>query len=227
MKLRPQSIDFYLPLICMVFLMILFHQTSLDEWLAAHFYSSKDLWIYRDNFFFEKVLHKGGVLFSGTVIVGLIVALISVCKNPAKRQIQNYLSFSLIATLLTIILVFLLKRITTFPCPWNSLPFAEGGALVPSLTQMFSSDFPNPRCFPSGHASAGYSFLSLYFGYTYVYGKRNFWALIPGISLGLIFGIAQQMRGAHYMSHDFATIIISIFSSWLTLLVYTYYDKEL
>ena len=67
---------------------------------------------------------------------------------------------------------------------------------------------PPGRCFPAGHASAGYAWLALFFFFTAVKPACRRWGLAIGIGLGLLFGIAQQLRGAHFLSHDVFTAMI-------------------
>lgn len=204
--------------------MVFFHEAGIDEKISSHFFSNNE-WIYRDNFFLEKILHKGGVLFSTTILICFIGYFIYlwIKKTQDKKRLQ-YIGFIVVSTLITILAVFFLKRWSTLPCPWNSTIYG-GGTIRPSIWQMFSLNFPSAHCFPGGHASAGYSFLSIYFGYLYVYGKRNWLSLVPGVLLGVIFGITQQMRGAHFISHDMGTIFISIISSWVTYTIYSNYNN--
>jgi membrane-associated PAP2 superfamily phosphatase len=221
---KTQLLDFIIPSIILTGLLFLSHQTTFDISMARHFFSPTEGWIYRDNFVLEKILHKGGVIAGiifNVILVGLIIYF---WKRPDKKKFRDYLGFIFISSLLTILAVFFLKKMTTFPCPWNSDPFAVGGTIVPPLWKMFSLDLPARHCFPGGHSSGGYCYLSMYFGYTFIYGKRNFFTLLPGLIIGLVFGITQQMRGAHFVSHDIATIILSIFCSWVTSLIYSYYN---
>ncbi|MGB5685538.1 MAG: hypothetical protein WBM35_06990 [Candidatus Electrothrix sp.] len=65
----------------------------------------------------------------------------------------------------------------------------------------------------AGHASGGYCFLSVYFVLLrYRSGYRGFGFLF-GVTLGLIFGVGQQIRGAHFPSHDLVTIVICWYAS--------------
>jgi membrane-associated PAP2 superfamily phosphatase len=225
MDRKTQLSDFFLPLVILCVLMFLFHQTPLDEWGAGHFYSVTKSWIYRDNFFLEKILHKGGVLFTSGLLVYLLGKLVFIWKKPNQKEMKSFLGFILISSICTIVMVFFMKRWSTLPCPWDTQTFG-GGNVTPPLWEMFSSSLPHAHCFPGGHSSGGYAFLSIYYAYIYVYGKRNFKALLPGLIIGLVFGITQQARGAHFISHDIATMFVSILSSWMTLLIYTYYNKK-
>lgn len=216
--------DYFIPIIFLFFLTLVFHQVGIDEWIAGHFYKSGG-WPYRDNFIIEKILHKGGALFSASLLVMICLALIWVWNNPSLKAMKIFFSFAFTSSLLTIIAVALLKKITTFPCPWYSTSF-NGLTQMPSFWMIFSLGLPKGNCFPGGHSSGGFAFLSFYYAYKFAFGKRSFKTLIPGILIGLIFGLAQQARGAHYMSHDFATASVSIFCSWVTLSIYSNYNKK-
>jgi membrane-associated PAP2 superfamily phosphatase len=64
------------------------------------------------------------------------------------------------------------------------------------------------QCFPAGHASGGYAWLALYFFLLAVKPQWRGWGLAVGLGAGLVFGISQQLRGAHFISHDLAAIAI-------------------
>lgn len=206
--------------------MIYSHGAGLDTILAGHFFNSTDQWMYRDSFFLEKILHKGGVILSLALLLAFLGRFLYLHKLDGDKKHRDYAGFIFLSSVLTIVTVFFLKRWSTLPCPWNSVAFG-GGINPPELWKAFALDLPRGHCFPAGHSSGGFCFLSMYFGYTFIYGKRNFITLIPGLLIGAIFGITQQMRGAHYLSHDLTTILLSITLSWITSLIYSYYDKKL
>lgn len=221
---RSQKLDFLFGIIFSLGMMFLFHETFLDEWLAGHFYQDSK-WVYRDSFLLEKIFHKGGVIF---IIVALSLAIfryLYLWKLKKNRFERDYLGFIILGSVLTILSVFFLKRITTLPCPWSSQAFG-GGVPKPALWHAFTPGMGHGHCFPGGHSSGGYAFLSVYFGYTFIFGKRNWITLLPGVMIGLLFGITQQLRGAHFLSHDFATIFVSIISCWITSLIYSYYNNR-
>ncbi|MBY0414201.1 MAG: phosphatase PAP2 family protein [Bdellovibrionales bacterium] len=204
-----------------------FHIYEWDIILAKNFYSPGNGWIYRDNFFLEKVLHKGGVYLSMGILLGLILCRFFLKELKAKEK--ALLSFVISSTILSIVSVYLLKLFTTFPCPWNSQQFGGGQPLF-SFSELFLSSHPKGHCFPAGHSSGGYAFLSLYFGFTLIYKKRSFLTLIPGIIIGFTFGMTQEIRGAHFLSHDLATIFVTIFSCFFISLITSwrasYYNKS-
>jgi membrane-associated PAP2 superfamily phosphatase len=78
------------------------------------------------------------------------------------------------------------------------------------------------HCFPAAHASSGYALAALYF----LLRERNRRAarlgLALGLGMGVVFGLAQQSRGAHFVSHD----IWSAMLVWtVSSLLYTYSFK--
>jgi membrane-associated PAP2 superfamily phosphatase len=71
------------------------------------------------------------------------------------------------------------------------------------------------NCFPAGHASGGYAWLAFYFLGVY---KQSAWRWVGlgfALSIGLIFGVSQQLRGAHFITHDLWTLGICWFFSLL------------
>ena len=214
-------------LVLILSLMIIYsHQSGLDFSIANYFFNPIDQWKYRDSFVLEKILHKGGVIVTIVILVSLLGRLFYLFKYTNDKNKIKYFSFIFFTSIFTIITIFFLKRYSTLPCPWNSIVF--GGEMnTPSLWNAFSVDLPKGKCFPAGHSSGGFCFLSMYFGYTIIYGKRNFKTLIPGLVLGVAFGLTQQMRGAHYLSHDLTTILTTIAISWIASLIYYNYGKKI
>ncbi len=203
-------------------LMFFFHLSGLDEMLSSLFFDPQLRWIYRDHFILENILHKGGVWLTITIFLWIIFQCISSYKVKNKEKCVYYL-LVLIASITSVLLVALLKKYTTFPCPWDVTIFGGGRTLI-SFTELFSSELPNGHCFPAGHSSGGFCFLSFYFVSLALSGKRDVRKLSVGLGLGLLFGLTQQMRGAHFASHDMATLALTIFIPWLTTWVYCRYN---
>jgi len=47
--------------------------------------------------------------------------------------------------------------------------------------------------------------------------KNRFWFLLPGLVMGFAFGLAQQLRGAHFISQDLWSVSIDWFGALLLL----------
>jgi len=70
----------------------------------------------------------------------------------------------------------------------------------------------NGHCFPGGHASTGFAFMTGYFVYRLSNPKRAYFFLFSGFILGFAMGWAQMMRGAHFLSHN-------LWTAWVVWLV--------
>ncbi|MFQ3220873.1 MAG: membrane-associated PAP2 superfamily phosphatase [Paraglaciecola sp.] len=194
-------------------LMPILQLSGFDEWLASQIYHVYGDWHWQQSWLLETVVHKGGrLLMIAVVLLMLLTTVVSYWRgwgNNISRLTGGYVC---IATLTSIIAVSLLKRLTTLPCPWDLAKF--GGDQGPVyLYDVFSSKLDIGHCFPSGHASGGFALFSLYFAARILFpkyqgdNKLNLWFL-PGLCLGLVFGLAQQLRGAHFISHDIASALV-------------------
>jgi len=65
---------------------------------------------------------------------------------------------------------------------------------------------PRGVCFPAGHSSAGFAWVSLYFFALLVHPAWRWRGLAVGLVAGGVFGLAQPLRGAPFLSHDLWTL---------------------
>ena len=195
-------------------LVFLFHDHQIDLFLMSMIFDENNGFTYQNNFWLEKIFHKGGVLLVGAIGVGILSRMVYLFKN---RQINKEklleLGFLFCSVLISVIVIKFLKSITVLACPWNLEAFGGSRPFQPLWT-LSSKDYRIGYCFPSGHPSAGYSFFALYFARALHHEpiKKN---LLPGFFLGLIFGVTQQFRGAHFASHDLATIMLCLWIPWV------------
>jgi len=97
--------------------------------------------------------------------------------------------------------VALLKSINASPCPWDLVEFGGLARQLPHWRAFLSADGGAGHCFPAGHASAAFAFVGGWF----VFRERQprlarAWLLLA-LAAGLLLGLMQQLRGAHFMSH--------------------------
>lgn len=182
--------------------------SNVDIWLASHFYDAElATWPYRDTWVTESVIHKGGRAVAIAFELVLLVAFgltFGISRMRAKRRALGYL---VLATLAGPLLVSILKGVTHLYSPWDLTLF--GGTLDHiRLFDAVPSDAPVGHAFPAGHASAGYAFISVYFLLRARASRYQYLALIIAILMGLVFGIDQQIRGAHLLSHDLTSFAI-------------------
>jgi len=195
-----------------------FALTPLDERIARalFFDSATARWIGADSWLVNGLLHTGGRWLIRAILALAVALWIATFVERSWRSLRRPVAFFTVAALLSIGVVGLLKLLTNVDCPWDLAPF---GGRFPYV-QLFA-DRPDAlrlgRCFPAAHASSGYALLALYF----VFRERNprlaKLGLAVGLLTGLTFGLAQQARGAHFVSHD----LWSAFLVWaVTLSVY-------
>ena len=173
----------------------LFFDASQHAWRGA------DSWIAND------LLHTGGRwLIRGIVATSLLVWLGTFAGiAPTWRRAAGFFALS---TVLTVGITGWLKTVTNVDCPWDLTLF---GGQYPYV-RLFA-DRPDylryGRCFPAAHASSGYVLLALYFAFRERRPRLARAGLALGIIVGLIFGLAQQSRGAHFLSHDMWSAMIA------------------
>lgn len=125
-----------------------------------------------------------------------------------RRDYRQLLAVAVM--LLATALVSWLKQKSAHSCPWDLQAFG-GHASRFGLFDAVPADAGPGRCFPGGHASAGFSLLAL--GYWLrpsrpALARRLFWL---GGSAGMLMGLGQMLRGAHFLSHN-------LWSGWLVWL---------
>ena len=176
------------------------------------YHAEGDSWTLKNHWLLEQVLHSDArnlMVLLLVVLLGAWGLSFTIVKLKPYQQAMGYLLFSagIAATLVSVG-----KHISGVNCPWDLSLF--GGNL--DYTPIFSrrpDTIPAGQCFPAGHASAGYAWIGLYFiALQYAPAKRG-WTMGLVLLLGTTFGITQQLRGAHFVSHDLWTLAICWFTS--------------
>jgi membrane-associated PAP2 superfamily phosphatase len=100
-----------------------------------------------------------------------------------------------------------MKSWTHVDCPWDLVGFGGTRSYHDLLAALPAHASPG-RCFPAGHASAGYAWLALFFFLGDTRPSLRWKGFAVGLGAGVVFGIAQQLRGAHFASHDLWTLML-------------------
>jgi len=169
---------------------------------------------WRDAWLTRTLLHDGGRLLGWALLAAMLLAL---CRAPAGGPARPERLRWLGAVLVCLLLVPALKRFSLTSCPWDLAEFGGVAAHV-SHWRLGVADGGDGHCFPSGHAVAAFAFFALYFQW-----RRSRPALARGwlivvCGVGLLFGLAQLARGAHFASH-------TLWSAWLCWTVCTLADR--
>lgn len=219
---RFLSSHFWVPLIFAVIAFAFLALFDGDRYLAQTFFfdASTQTWSGAQSFWATDLLHRGGRnlmrLVGVLAIVGWAASYRSISLAPHRRAL-GYLALCMAIVPLT---VGALKEITNVDCPW-SLQGLGGDRPVIHWYQDRPDELPRAACFPGAHSSSAFALFALYFLWLGSHPARAQVALIGVFALGSLFSIAQQSRGAHFVSHDLMSALIA----WLICL--TLYLKVL
>lgn len=201
------------PLLVFAALAFILEFTTLDLWVADHLYRwSGDVWRWRDAWLISGLIHQGGRTFS-IVLLLLLVALLGVSYWVERWQpLRRGFCYVVASALLSVTLVNLLKQLTPVNCPWDLLRY---GGRFDYVRTFAGYRYPESGggCFPAGHASAAYCWLGLYYVAREYQPRWRYRVLVGVLLMGGVFGGAQQLRGAHFLSHDLWTLAICWFSA--------------
>jgi membrane-associated PAP2 superfamily phosphatase len=130
--------------------------------------------------------------------------------RPARLQLAG-------GTMAAVLLVSVLKGLNPAPCPWDLSAF--GGTAQPlSHWQWWARHAVGGHCFPAGHASSAFAFISGWYVLRPVApGLARAW-LLGVLVAGVVLGLGQQWRGAHFTSH-------TLWTAWLCLAVAALSDR--
>ena len=117
----------------------------------------------------------------------------------------------LVGVTVALLVINRIKFYSLTSCPWDLVQFGGVATYVSHWSWGVGDGGPG-RCFPGGHASAGFAFFALAMPGLFSdspaarqTGKRLFVAVFL---FGLICGASQVLRGAHYPSHGLWTGLI-------------------
>lgn len=196
------------------------HEMKWDIYLTEHFIYDNGF-PFKNSFIFEQILHKAAAKL---VIVFYLYLLVKIFITKGAQNKKFYL-YSFVTGVISLGVVAYFKTLTVINCPWSLEIFGGTGQFV-HFWQMFSHAFPVGNCFPAGHSSGGYSLLGLFFAGLIVFGRANLKLLIPGIFIGGLLGLTQQIRGAHFLSHDLMTISLCILINLIMSLLFIRFQNE-
>ncbi len=203
-----------IPLTIFILLVLGIEIGGVDMWLADHIYAWEGgTWALKDAWLTSFIVHDVGKHLSLLIALVILLALISSFFSQRLRSYRRELLYLIVAAGGGCLLIGILKDITHVSCAWDFTRYGGNTEYVRVFPQLLLRNGDN--CFPAGHASGGYAWLAFYFLGIYLNSKWRWMGLSFACTAGLIFGISQQMRGAHFISHDLWTLGICWFFSLL------------
>lgn len=194
-----------------VILVIAIAYFKLDFRLADIIYAMEGSdWTLSDSWLTKHVLHDMGKRFSISMGVGVLILIVASFLVERIKKLRRPAIYLFTSTALSALVVSSIKNSINVACPWDLVRYG-GDITYIGLLQKWPDGLPDIACFPAGHASAGYAWIALYFFFDYLFESPGWRRLGAAVALfmGLVFGIDQQVRGAHFMSHDLWSLIIS------------------
>lgn len=187
----------------MTLALLVWDLTGLDLALAQWFGGPAGFAL-QDHWFLTQVMHEGARRAAWFLLLGLSLGLWwpwgGLVRIDLRRRLQ------LAATcLLAVSVVSALKSLNHTSCPWELSEFGGVAHYASHWRLLFASDGGTGRCFPAGHASAGFAFIGGYFAFRHAAPARARAWLLGAVLAGLVLGLTQQLRGAHFMSHTLWT----------------------
>lgn len=181
---------------------VLLAAISGDQWLADRLYAWQGhAWRLREGFVTENLLHIGGRGLSTVAWLGVLSAWLVARTKVVLSAWRTPLAMLLVSILLATAVVAWIKSWSNMDCPWDLTRYGGSREFV-GLLSLRPVGMPRAGCFPAAHASAGYAWTALYFFFLSTRPRWRWLGLSLGLLLGLLFGAAQQLRGAHFFSSD-------------------------
>lgn len=203
----------YLPLLLFILLAVLLESGPMDLYVADLIYQAGGPgWTWQNSTLFSDILHT-----DAKILVKILAAMLFAVAvvSPFVGRLQPYrraIWYLALVMPLSGLLVGIGKEITHVDCPWDLLRYGGEHPYI-RLFESHPMDIKYGKCFPAAHAGAGFTFLALYFFLAELRPEWKRYGLLVGLVAGLLFGITQQIRGAHFVSHDLWTAALCWFNS--------------
>ena len=174
---------------------------GVDERISALFFDSiANTFPARASFTLELIGHR----FAKSAVAGLwLILLAAAVAAPfvaRLARVRALLWTTVVAMALGPSIVVLLKGMNALHCPWDLKRF---GGYADFTSGWFVASIEAGRCFPSGHASGGFSLIALLFAGMALGSERlRALGLVATLVVGSAFSIVRIAQGAHFLSHN-------------------------
>lgn len=176
--------------------------SGLDR-LTTGFLADQQGFVWRHDWLLTAVLHDGVRQLSAVAVFALIAYVLMPTRWSCGLSLPDRLRM-LTGVLLSLLAVNVIKRLSLTSCPWDLAAFGGMAQYVSHWAWGIGDGGPG-HCFPSGHASAGFAFFAVSMPWLMsslpARRWRGRWLFVLILAAGLVAGLAQVLRGAHYPSH--------------------------
>lgn len=172
--------------------LLLWEALAIDLWLMPMMGGAQGFAL-REQWWLRVLLHEGSRQLA--TLAWLYLLLGTWQPLPGLRGCDRRQNIEMLCgVLLCWISVSCLKALSLTSCPWDLEQFGGIAHYVPHWLPGVTDGGPG-RCFPSGHASAGFAFFAV------AMALRQRFVFAAVILFGVVCGVTQVLRGAHYPSH--------------------------
>lgn len=193
--------------------------TSLDLTLADRMFDfQQGQFAYKHAFMLETVMHS----FAKQLLTFVWIVLVVIAWMPAKilhYRLSEATLYKLrwigLLAFVNAIFVSCLKHQMPHACPWDVTRY--GGNLPWAPTFSTHPAMEAGHCFPAGHATSGVWLAALCLLWLPQSPRKALLVALAGLSVGLILGLGQQLRGAHFLSHTLTSLWLMC--SWLLIVI--------
>jgi membrane-associated PAP2 superfamily phosphatase len=161
-------------------------------------------------------MHTGAKQLAVLIYLGVLA--MTVWPQGIWRQLQRRQRWEIAAGItLSLLAVTAIKRISLTSCPWDLQAFGGVVSYV-SHWSWGKADGGGGSCFPGGHASSAFAFIALSLPWltSKDTDQQRLGQAMTGVIvlIGLVLGLAQTLRGAHYPSHTAWTALFCAATAW-------------
>jgi membrane-associated PAP2 superfamily phosphatase len=163
-----------------------------------------------DHWLLTTVLHQGGRIAGWALALSLVLAVWWPVGHLRRLAWNRRLQLAATPMAITAV-IGVLKATSGTDCPWHLAGFGGVAAYRSHWLDLFHGS-GGGHCFPAGHAAAGFAFVGGFWAWRDTAPRLARRWLIAALATGLVLGLGQQLRGAHFMSH-------TLWSGWIACAV--------
>ena len=199
----------WLPLFGLASTLALCAYSDIDTRIADRFFFDVNQmqWLSANSWWGNEAMVDGGrnlLRLIGAIAIALWALTFFRADWHAQRRV---LGFFITCLLVSTLLIGGLKTLTNVDCPWDLQRYGGTRPWVALFAER-PDHLPPARCFPGAHSGSGFSLMCLYFVFLNRSRKRALQGLTAGLLIGALFSLAQQARGAHFLTHDLCSAFI-------------------
>ena len=188
--------------------------TALDHALTGLFYDAQAAGFpLRYSAFWNTIMHSGLKYLSFAIWLTLLLAWLLPARWAPNQRLRSVIGFTLLVAPLAALSVSLLRSLSAHSCPWELAAYGGSADYFRFFDALPTNAGPG-HCAPSGHASVGFVWIAGYLAARRTSPLAARVALALTLCLGVLTGLTQIARGAHFVSHVLLTAWVCYAVAW-------------